>query len=112
MLRSVGLADFFGDALVIGAECSRAKPHPEPYLEGLRRIGVSPGDALAFEDSPSGLASAVAAGLATFGVTTTQAPETLLRGGAVGVVCDFRDAALWRALGEAPPPGVAAAAPA
>lgn len=36
MISGLGLTDFF-DALVIGAECEKAKPHPDPYLEGLRR---------------------------------------------------------------------------
>jgi beta-phosphoglucomutase-like phosphatase (HAD superfamily) len=103
MLRSVGLSAFFGERLVIGAECARAKPHPEPYLEGLRRLGVAAAGGIAFEDSPSGLAAAVAAGLATFGVDTTQGADTLTAAGAVGIVRDFRDPALWAALGEAPP---------
>lgn len=35
MLEGIGLASSF-EALVIGAECVRAKPNPDPYLEGLR----------------------------------------------------------------------------
>jgi beta-phosphoglucomutase-like phosphatase (HAD superfamily) len=103
MLAAVGLDAFFGERLVIGAECARAKPHPEPYLEGLRRLGVAAEQSLAFEDSPSGMAAAVAAGLATFGVQTTQAEDILLASGAAAVVRDFRDARLWAAMGEAPP---------
>lgn len=41
----------------------RAKPHPEPYLTGLRRFGASAGETLVVEDSARGLASAVAAGI-------------------------------------------------
>lgn len=106
MIRCCGLDAFFGhgERLVIGSECERAKPHPEPYLEGLRRLGVSAADAIAFEDSPSGLRAAVAAGIATVGLTTSQTPEALLAVGAAGIIADYRDAALWAAFGEAAPP--------
>jgi HAD superfamily hydrolase (TIGR01509 family) len=45
---------------VFGDEVSRLKPDPEPYLTACQRLGVS--QALVFEDSPSGIASARAAG--------------------------------------------------
>ena len=38
------------------------KPHPEPYLKAARLLGVDPADCAAVEDSPTGAASAVAAG--------------------------------------------------
>jgi HAD superfamily hydrolase (TIGR01509 family) len=41
----------------------RAKPAPDTYLEACARLGVGPGDALAVEDSPNGIAAAKAAGL-------------------------------------------------
>jgi len=102
MLRALQLDEFFGNGerLVIGAECAQAKPHPEPYLEGLRRVGVPAEETIAFEDSPSGMAAAVAAKLATFGLSTTQSADKLLGAGAIAVINDFRDAALWKALGE------------
>lgn len=40
---------------------SRLKPSPEPYLKAAERLGVSPRDMLAIEDSGSGVASALAA---------------------------------------------------
>jgi len=39
------------------------KPDPAPYLAVLDEIGVSPREAIAFEDSPNGVAAARAAGL-------------------------------------------------
>jgi len=42
---------------------AHAKPHPDPYLTALRRLGADPAGAVAIEDSARGLASAVAAGL-------------------------------------------------
>ena len=41
-------------ALIIGEECSRAKPFPDPYLKGLKVLGIEPQHAIVVEDSPSG----------------------------------------------------------
>jgi HAD superfamily hydrolase (TIGR01509 family) len=38
------------------------KPHPEPYLKACRLLDVDPATCVAIEDSPTGTASAVAAG--------------------------------------------------
>src|ERR1700678_388957 len=40
-----------------------AKPHPEPYLTGLKRFGATKEETLVVEDSSRGLNSAVAAGI-------------------------------------------------
>ena len=40
-----------------------SKPDPEPYLQGLKRLGLSAGQCLVIEDSPRGLAAANAAGI-------------------------------------------------
>ncbi len=50
-------------ALVAGDDVLRGKPDPEPYLRAAARLGVSPQDCVAIEDSPSGVASARAAGV-------------------------------------------------
>ncbi len=50
------------DVLVCGDEVSRGKPHPEPYLRAAELLGHPPEDTLAIEDSPTGAASADAAG--------------------------------------------------
>jgi HAD superfamily hydrolase (TIGR01509 family) len=39
------------------------KPDPAPYLAALAALGVLPGEAVAFEDSPHGIAAAKAAGM-------------------------------------------------
>lgn len=56
------------DVVVTGDLVAQGKPHPEPYLTAAERLGVSPGDCLAVEDSNTGLASALAAGVPTVGV--------------------------------------------
>lgn len=44
-------------------DCTRHKPHPEPYLRAMELLGASSHECVAIEDSPRGLASARAAGL-------------------------------------------------
>jgi beta-phosphoglucomutase-like phosphatase (HAD superfamily) len=39
-----------------------SKPHPEPYVEAARLLGVRPDECLAIEDSPTGVTSARDAG--------------------------------------------------
>lgn len=55
-------------ASVTGDEVRRGKPDPEPYLTAAATLGIEPGDCVAIEDSPTGVASALAAGCATLGV--------------------------------------------
>ena len=54
--------------VVTGDEVEHGKPHPEPYRAAARRLGVSPQDCVAIEDSPTGVRSAVAAGVPTLAV--------------------------------------------
>jgi len=61
-LESTGLLDAF-DAVVTADDVGHGKPAPDVYLEACRRLGVSPSEAVALEDSESGVASAKAAGL-------------------------------------------------
>lgn len=55
-------------ALVTGDEVEHGKPHPEPYLAAARLLGVEVGDCVAIEDSPTGVRSAVDAGVPTLAV--------------------------------------------
>ena len=47
---------------------NRAKPRPTLYLEALDVLGVSPGEAVVFEDSPNGIRAAKAAGIFVVGI--------------------------------------------
>ncbi|MEU2247035.1 HAD-IA family hydrolase [Streptomyces sp. NPDC019224] len=53
----------FMDFVIVREDCERAKPHPDPYLAGLKRFGATREETLVVEDSARGLASAVAAGI-------------------------------------------------
>jgi HAD superfamily hydrolase (TIGR01509 family) len=66
-LGASGLVDSWG-ATVCGDEVEQLKPAPDIYLEACRRLGVGPHEAVAFEDSPTGVASARAAGLYVVGI--------------------------------------------
>lgn len=56
------------DAVITGDTVSHGKPHPQPYLTALAALGVSALGTVVIEDSPTGVASAQAAGLATIAV--------------------------------------------
>jgi len=56
------------DAVIAGDDGGHAKPHPEPYLRGAAALGAAAEDCVAFEDSSTGLASAVASGAVAIGV--------------------------------------------
>jgi HAD superfamily hydrolase (TIGR01509 family) len=50
-------------ATVTASEVERSKPAPDLYLKAAQRLGADPADCLAFEDTPSGIASAQTAGM-------------------------------------------------
>jgi len=65
----VDLIDFDAfDVIIAGDDAVRPKPFPDPYLQACEALGVTPDEAVAIEDSPNGLRSAVASGAAVIGV--------------------------------------------
>lgn len=58
--------------LVTSEDIHHGKPHPEPFLTGAARLGLSPANCLAFEDSTAGLLSASQAGCVVVEVLTRQ----------------------------------------
>lgn len=50
--------------MITEEDCTTSKPSPEPYLIGAKRLGLSPAQCIAVEDSPRGLLAARAAGMA------------------------------------------------
>jgi len=53
------------DVVVTGDRVSRGKPHADPYLAAVELLEVDAGRCVAIEDSPTGAASATAAGVPT-----------------------------------------------
>lgn len=81
ILGGLDITHRFG-AIVIGEELAHGKPHPLPYLEGLRQLGAIATASVAFEDSRTGIASATSAGIATIGMRTSLANDHLIAAGA------------------------------
>jgi beta-phosphoglucomutase len=63
VLKQHNLAQFFS-VIVSGDDVTRPKPDPQAYTLALVKTGLSPHEVIAFEDSPSGIQSAEAAGIA------------------------------------------------
>jgi HAD superfamily hydrolase (TIGR01509 family) len=99
MLAAASLAHRL-PTLVIGDECERPKPDPEPYRSAMRGLGVTPSHAVAFEDSRSGLRAARASGARVFGLTTGLGRDELRAAGAHETIPNFTDPALWAYLDQ------------
>lgn len=84
--------------VVLADDCARPKPDPAPYREAMRRLGVTPSGAVAFEDSRSGIRAARGSGARVFGVATGLTPAELREAGAHATITDFTDPALWAHL--------------
>lgn len=93
LIDAIGVRSRFRH-VVIGDELAHGKPHPLPYLEGLRLLGADAASSVAFEDSRTGIASATRAGIATIGMATGLAIEQLLEAGASMAAHDYSDQAL------------------
>ncbi len=65
--QAIGISDRF-EVLHSAEGDSHGKPHPEPYLETARLLGVAPNNCLVFEDSVTGCVAAKAAGMTVVAV--------------------------------------------
>jgi beta-phosphoglucomutase-like phosphatase (HAD superfamily) len=94
VVEAAGIA---GDVTTVVAadDVTQGKPHPEGYLRALERLEVDPADAVAFEDTEAGVASAKAAGLRCLAVRGTLPDERL---SAADELVDRIDVALVRRL--------------
>jgi HAD superfamily hydrolase (TIGR01509 family) len=70
-LGASGLGDAW-EVTICGDEVDDLKPAPDIYLEACRRLRAQPGETVALEDSPTGVASARAAGLYVIGVPSVD----------------------------------------
>jgi HAD superfamily hydrolase (TIGR01509 family) len=93
VLHDAGLLDAFS-AIASGADIGRGKPHPDVYVVACRALGVRPRDAIAFEDSPTGVRAAKAAGLSCVGVPVRDDVD-LAAAGADVVVASLADVLGW-----------------
>ncbi|MEL7034767.1 MAG: HAD-IA family hydrolase [Cyanobacteria bacterium J06592_8] len=94
MLETLHLTPRF-EFVVLGEDMIAGKPDPAPYKYGLEKMQIQPSEAIVFEDSPSGIRSAVGAGIYTIGVATTHEPSILKAVGASMIIQDFNDVQMW-----------------
>ena len=74
---------FSAERMVTAFDVKHGKPHPEPYLMGLEKAGVSASEAIVIENAPLGVEAAHAAGIYTIAVNTGPlSPKVLLDAGA------------------------------
>jgi beta-phosphoglucomutase family hydrolase len=71
VLDETGLRRYFR-AVVDGHQVLHPKPHPDVYLRVAELLGTDPAKCIVFEDSHSGVAAAVAAGMRVIGISTTD----------------------------------------
>ena len=82
------------EVVTSGQDLERPKPAPDVYLAACSALGVDPADVIAFEDSPTGVRSARAAGLTVVGIPERDdvdlgaAGANLLLGSLLEVVVD------------------------
>jgi HAD superfamily hydrolase (TIGR01509 family) len=78
VIQAAGLAALVGP-IVAAEDVAQGKPHPAGYLRALTLLdgGVDAADALVFEDTEAGIASAKAAGIRCIAVLGTLAPTRL-----------------------------------
>jgi len=82
----LGLAKYF--PIVVDDELvTKGKPDPEIYLLTAEKLGIQPSECLVFEDSFSGVAAGLAAGIKVIAVSTTHSSEEFE--GVEGVIEDF-----------------------
>jgi len=97
-VNRVGLTARVAGRIFSADMVERPKPAPDVYLLAARTIGVAPERCLVIEDSPTGAAAAVAAGMQVLGFTgASHIPsghgDTLRRIGVLEVFDDMRELA-------------------
>jgi HAD superfamily hydrolase (TIGR01509 family) len=92
-------------AIVCGDEVPQGKPAPDPYMKAARLLGLGAGHCLAIEDSPTGTASASAAGcpvlVVPLEVPVAPGPGRVFRTGLEGLTIEELHAA-WAGSGAHP----------
>lgn len=75
-LEGLGMAHYF-KAITGSEEVEKGKPSPDVYLYSARKLQADPGHCIAFEDTPSGIRAALAAGMRVVALATTHTREEL-----------------------------------
>ncbi|MES2102850.1 MAG: HAD family phosphatase [Pseudomonadota bacterium] len=87
-LGRTGLLPHFEGKMFSGMEVARTKPAPDVYLQAAQSMDVAPARCVVIEDTPTGVAAGVAAGMTVYGYAGIADPRLLL---AAGATCVFKD---------------------
>jgi len=87
-LIETGIIDYV-DFYMGCEDYEHSKPHPEPFLKAIDRLGLDAKECLIFEDSPAGINSAIAAGAPV--VILTEEKNHELSANAYAVVNSLKD---------------------
>ncbi|MEH2039949.1 HAD family hydrolase [Nostoc sp.] len=109
MLEVLEIKEAF-HTIVLADDCIAGKPDPVPYQVALNKLGITAEEAIALEDSPSGIRSAVGADIRTIGIASTHDPQILQSVGAFMAIPDFTDLQLWTFLNSLIEPDLSAIA--
>jgi len=90
-LGLTGLLARFEGRLFSSADVPRGKPFPDLFLHAARHFAVAPSACLVVEDSPSGVAAALAAGMSVYGFCAGTSDARLLAAGAHKVFRQMSD---------------------
>ncbi len=78
---------FKREEMVTAHDVKYGKPHPEPYLMGLRKAGnLQPNQAIVIENAPRGIEAAKAAGIFTIAINTGPLSEKSLSDSGADIV--------------------------
>ncbi len=94
VLTALGLEQRFM-VKVMAEDVQHGKPHPEPFLLGANKLGITAQHCIAHEDSVAGIHSARDAGCQVIGMSSNQPASTLLTAGATRVISNY-----WELLTE------------
>lgn len=85
---------FKAELMVTAFDVKHGKPHPEPYLMGLEKAGISAREAIVVENAPLGVESAKAAGIFTIAVNTGPLDDKVLYNAGADIVVANHNALL------------------
>ena len=80
----------FFEEVVTSNDITNPKPHPEPYLHTMEKLGLTPDVCVVIEDSTNGVRSASAAGCTVVGIKTSF-DEPALRQAGAHIIIDSYD---------------------
>jgi HAD superfamily hydrolase (TIGR01509 family) len=94
MRKSLGITALlprFEGRMFSSDDVARGKPFPDLFLHAASRFAVPPAACLVIEDSASGIAAALAAGMSVYGYAGSETEQRLLAAGAQRVFRHMRE---------------------